>query len=460
MRILLLQDQREVAEKIVFFLESTYGGRVEEVTNLKRATELVQDKENPVNLILFDFRIGNIMELKAFWEASAQIPVILCVQGGEKGPVSKNHTSGNVVGTIDRSQFVENLVGTVDMLIDAGAVQAVKPEAGQVRIKTKLLLSVCPLEGDIFIKLNNTKFVKLFRKGDVFDLQDLEKYTIKKGVEYLYIREEQCTEFVQKYKTQLEELLKKEISITDIAKVSESIHETVQELSSRIGFTKEVQELAKMQVKMTMKAIGKSKGLADLIDQLKKTEGQYLAAHSVLTSYLACAIAAQVEWGSEPTFQKLGLAAFLHDITLSDNTLAACNTIDEAKNHPRTKFSDELIKQYEQHPTRAAEIARKFHEVPPDVDTIIVQHHERTDGSGFPRKLNHSRLAPLTCVFIVAHDLAQVLIRDGVGFDATKFIADCTERYNTNQFRKIISILTNLHNIKGLAAAVHKPSAG
>src|SRR6185312_15892576 len=99
--------------------------------------------------------------------------------------------------------------------------------------------------------------------------------------------------------------------------------------------------------------------------------------------YIACAIATQMDWASDSTFQKLTLAAFLHDITLSNHELAQCDTVQEAID--KKTFTEAEIAGFRVHPAKGAEIARQFQEVPPDVDVIILQHHERPDGSGFPR---------------------------------------------------------------------------
>jgi HD-GYP domain-containing protein (c-di-GMP phosphodiesterase class II) len=290
--------------------------------------------------------------------------------------------------------------------------------------------------------------VKLFQQGDVFDRGDLEKYTEKKGVQYLYIQKADCALFAQKYREDLEKLLKQPLINTEQAVQSaESVHEAVQALARTVGFTQEVQDLVKTQVKVAMKAIANSPKLGDLFQRLKSLEGKYISSHSHLTAYIACAIASQLKWGSDQTFIKLNLACFLHDITLINHELAAEISLKTVETKS-AKYSPNEIKSYRNHAREAAGLVSRFSEVPPDVDTIVAQHHELPDGTGFPLGLNHSRIAPLTAIFIVAHDMAQFVMENYYVFDLNRFNAKMGEKYVGSQFKKIMVVLQSMQELK------------
>jgi HD-GYP domain-containing protein (c-di-GMP phosphodiesterase class II) len=301
--------------------------------------------------------------------------------------------------------------------------------------------------------------VKLFQQGDVFDRNDLEKYTEKKGVEFLYIQKADCALFAQKYREDLEKLLKQpHINTEQAVKSAESVHEAVQALAKTVGFTQEVQDLVKTQVQVAMKAIAASPKLSDLFAKLKSLEGQYLSSHSHLTAYLSCAIASQMKWGSDQTFLKLNLACFLHDITLSNNELAAETSLKAVEANTK-KYNPQEIKAYKNHAREAAGLVSRFSEVPPDVDTIVAQHHELPDGSGFPMKLNHSRIAPLSAIFIVAHDMAQFTVQNHYVFDLNGFLAKMGEKYVGSQFKKIVTTLQGMQELKNSAPATPAKAA-
>jgi HD-GYP domain-containing protein (c-di-GMP phosphodiesterase class II) len=233
---------------------------------------------------------------------------------------------------------------------------------------------------------------------------------------------------------------------------AESVHEAVQALAKTVGFTAEVQDLVKIQVKVAMKAISASPRLSELFGKLKAVQGKYLSTHSHLTAYLACAVASQMKWGSEQTFMKLNLACFLHDITLSNHELAAETSL-KAVEANTAKYTAQEIRAYKGHAREAANLASRFSEVPPDVDAIIAQHHELPDGKGFPLALNHTRIAPLSAIFIVAHDMAQFTIENQYVFDLNRFLAKMGEKYVGSQFKKILTTLQAMQDLKGSGAS-------
>ena len=135
--------------------------------------------------------------------------------------------------------------------------------------------------------------------------------------------------------------------------------------------------------------------LSELLSNMQKG-GDYIYEHSLMVSYIACAIANNMDWESKDTKMKLTMASFMHDITLNDHQLAK---ISNLRTIDQDDFDDEEIKELKDHPLDAAKIIAKLPDFPPDIDTIVAQHHELPDGSGFPRGLTHSNINPLSCVF-------------------------------------------------------------
>lgn len=485
MRVILIQDESEVRDKLIFMIESGFGAVVQAFATLDAAKAYKPSEK--IDLLILDCSTGlnpETSELEplapgaAFLQivdSSASAPAKSAATAKPKPvrPVRPSRTPSKAAEPapaaakvpfsttvkLERAEFTEKLTPTLNEMIDHGFIhETVSPES-RCRIRTKLLLSVSPLKGDIYIRLSDTKFVKLFQQGDVFDRNDLEKYTEKKGVEYLYIQKADCTLFAQKYREDLEKLLKQPYINTEQAvKSAESVHEAVQALAKTVGFSQEVQDLVKTQVQVAMKAIAASPKLSDLFSKLKSLEGQYLSSHSHLTAYLACAVASQMKWGSDQTFLKLNLACFLHDITLSNNELAAEVSLKDVEAKSQ-KYTAQEIKAYKNHAREAAGLVSRFSEVPPDVDTIVAQHHELPDGSGFPMKLNHSRIAPLSAIFIVAHDMAQFTTQNHYVFDLNRFLAKMGDKYVGSQFKKIVTTLQSMQELKNSAPSTPAAAA-
>jgi HD-GYP domain-containing protein (c-di-GMP phosphodiesterase class II) len=182
--------------------------------------------------------------------------------------------------------------------------------------------------------------------------------------------------------------------------------------------------------------------LKNWLQKLEAKAGQYLGDHSFLTGHIACAISSEMEWNSEATFHKLTLASFMHDITLNDNALAECETIEEAE---KLNLKPEALYGFKKHPFKTAEMVRGMTEIPPDVDSIIFQHHERPSGEGFPRSITGAYISPLSAVFIVAHDMAKTMLREKDHFDLKRYLEYLNAKWTHNSFKKILAAAGKLN---------------
>ncbi len=421
-----------------FWIQKAYSCTVIEAESIEKAREILTNRDPLIDLIIYDFQKDPIKNFRRLRSSSGVIPCIVCLSGISTEMKAEEKS---FIRLIDRAKLTEEIQNTMKDFLSKGAIPGESADEREYfAIRTRILLSVCPLKGDIYIRLSAQKFVKLFREGDDFNEADLVKYTLKKGVNYLFIKRNQTDEFISKYLADLQALTSKEnLSTEEVSRSAESVHETVQELGKRLGFNEGVQQLARTQIAMTMKAMGKSPALGDVLKKLEQSRGEYVASHSLMTGFLACAIASYMDWKSEATFFKLNLAAFLHDITLDNQKLAACETIQDLSKEP---FKEEEMEAFRNHPQNAADIARRFSEVPPDVDTIIAQHHERPDGTGFPRRLSGNYIAPLASIFIVAHDLARYSrLRPNEKIDVKEFIKQGALKYKSSQFKKVLAVL-------------------
>ncbi len=233
--------------------------------------------------------------------------------------------------------------------------------------------------------------------------------------------------------------------------------DSMQKMIAVSGMTPEVQEVAKRNVTQVVQHVRKAPRLNDLLRHLQQGQESYLASHSMLLSFLSCAVATQMEWSSDTTYQKLVLSSFLHDVAMQDEDLArikSLSQIAEFEHQNDVKKTNEMFRTVRDHPLKGADLARAFHEVPPDVDLIIAQHHELPDGSGFPKGLTSTRIGPLPSIFILVHDWVDFILErkttDSVAMlnfsdSIPDFVAARKALYSTGNFRKVLSCL---HKIK------------
>ncbi|NPV26067.1 MAG: HD-GYP domain-containing protein [Firmicutes bacterium] len=182
--------------------------------------------------------------------------------------------------------------------------------------------------------------------------------------------------------------------------VEEVISESLQQQSIRI--IKECAEKIRGNQKLNIKLvtdivnqilddIGSSPTLVVLNDI--RTKSTHLYNHSVSVCVLA--ILTGIAMGYDQLRLKLlGTGALLHDI--------GKGTLDEAilNNSNERSASEEAV--YREHPTAGFELIRTYGELSLLVAHTAFQHHERFDGSGYPRGLKGEEIHPFGKITAVA----------------------------------------------------------
>lgn len=132
----------------------------------------------------------------------------------------------------------------------------------------------------------------------------------------------------------------------------------------------------------------------------------YTYAHSVDVCALSIAIGYHMGL-TRPTLVKLGMGALLHD-------LGKTRVPIEILNKPG-KLTDEEFEEIKKHPAYGYKMAcYEFEEkLEPEAALIILNHHERYDGSGYPRGLKGDELSILDMICGIA-DMYNAMTTDRV----------------------------------------------
>jgi len=441
LKALLVADKAEMRELLSFQITSVHPIVIKEANNAKEAVELLKKSENEYELLIAPYNGSDSVMIKHLKERKDNLPVIFFFDPTVLSPDQDSTQGVYSLAMIDQSKIVESIGGVLQAFLqERGSMDQLSEYCP---IRTTLLIKATPLKSDIFIRLSEGKFVKLFASGDEFNQGDLEKYYNEKKVEYLYLKRGETAEFLQKFKKELEDLLAREdLPKEEAIQATEMSQETIHELVHKVGFTEEVQEIARKNVQLTVKTIGSHPKLKDVLARLAGAEN-YLSKHSNILAHVTCCIAKEMEWGSDSTFSKLVLASFMHDISLEDSELAKVNTLKEL-NEKAAQFSDALVKSYHLHPAKAADLIRSIKEIPADVDLIVIQHHELPNGSGFPRGLSHNYIAPLSALFIISHDLTQRILDQKQNFRLADFITEKKPFYSQGNFKKVMTAMEKI----------------
>ena len=432
MDILLLHGDDSVRDMVAFALEGRLRAVVHPAKTVQGAVDMLL-RDLPIGLIVCADSKENGKLYQYLLSVESPVPcIIIRPKSLQKLGVFPDL---KIVGQVSPADLPDALFPVIAKALKNGGLEAHFENKDFCRIKTSLLIKTVPLKADVYIQLSSIKFIRMFKRGDVFDQKDLERYLVTKRVQYLYIKNEECDGLVKQLRTSLAKILKAgEISASDSIQLSEYVHEAVIELASRFGYTGQVQGLVKQNVDTVINGIKKVHGISDIIKALERGNSEYVSAHSVMLAHIVALFATRTEWSSYGTLEKLTYAALLHDITLRNERLAAVSSVEEL-NDPLNEFTRDEKKEFMVHPQAAAEISMKFEKIPADVWNIIREHHERPDGTGFPRGLAGARISPISALFIIAHDVVSAYFRGAKDLDG--FLKDCIEQYHVGNFRKV-----------------------
>jgi HD-GYP domain-containing protein (c-di-GMP phosphodiesterase class II) len=118
-----------------------------------------------------------------------------------------------------------------------------------------------------------------------------------------------------------------------------------------------------------------------------------LLAHSVRMMLVALYLGVRSGWG-ERECVPLAAAALLHDIGVLH--------MDPVWGDPEQKITGAGRKHLVAHPVTAMLIVRAQQAYPRSVSEAVLEHHERMDGTGYPRSLAGDRISPMGRILLLA----------------------------------------------------------
>ena len=435
-RIVFIVEQSEAKMKILAILKK-FNASIQTETSLQNGIEFLEKSEFYTDLIICNSLTSGTVLLKCLMSVSSTTPCILLTDTVDSLFKTLNLGTKTPLEVLKRTADFSNLEQSISLLFQNGHLQDQKtPDSEFIAVKVKSVVQSCPIKFNLYCKTGENEYSKISRREAQIEAADLEKFSKQNQTEYLFVHRINTSELLDNTQKKLNELAEAPTPNRDqVREISKRSHETVHNLIEKIGFTPEVQELAKKTVEVTLKILGKSPQLSDILRELKQEKGKYITSHSLMLGEISCAIAYKVGWSSSSTFLKLVLAAFLHDLPLRGTQMAEYQTMDDAKES--NALNEEDLARFKLHPIKAAEFARKFNEIPSDVDSILLLHHERPDGTGFPRGLFHTTIGPLASLFIISHDLLNFLLEANFKSNLETFLAQNSSKYYGGHFKKI-----------------------
>jgi len=213
----------------------------------------------------------------------------------------------------------------------------------------------------------------------------------------------------------------------DIERQAAALERDVQEIREAKAELEESYQRLSLTLRQTVQALGAAVEVRD----------SYTAGHQRRVTELALAIARRLEI-SEDRLQGIRVAGLMHDI----GKLAVPS---EILSKP-TKLTDVERNLIQEHPEVARGILSSI-EFPWPVAEIVAQHHERIDGSGYPKKLRGDEILFEARILAVA-DVAEAMSSHrpyrpalGVGAALTEIRAGSGTRYDKDGAAACVAVL-------------------
>ena len=427
--ILVADDEREIREIFEIVLKRSFSHEVVLVCSGQEAIEMIQNRGEPL-VVVSDFKMPDGDGYFLYQQLLA-----------------RNSTSPFILCSTDVSQYAEKFSGAFDFIEKPNVVKPLLESVGKIlgpitkipvyiSVGMSLFLRRGTSHYDLYMKLSDKKYVKVFNAGDAFTLSDAFRFK-SKGIESLYIANTDAEKFLQVFEQNIQLVLKSsQNSVKDLPEISLETLETVERISRGLGWTPEVITSAKQAVELAVKAIASEPDLYKLLKSKLANPSSLYSQHISLLSLISWGMSHQLGWQSESTQMKLGLAALMHDVAVDEAIYQNLGVWNKAASDPMNKNPE--VSKYRNHPIAAAELLMKMKGLPADVDQIILQHHESKDGLGFPRGLTSTRISPMATIFIISEDLINFISHsENIETAIRNFIKEKTPVYNSGNFRKV-----------------------
>ncbi len=465
MKILYAEDEEVLRELYALQIEALVSCDIVEVSSGQEAIEALKNDQNIV-LVLSDYRMPNgngDMIYQYIRENNLNIPFFLIsTYEPIDCPGMEQFTSDNPHNAFYAKPInnFKELAAQIKTILDSTVQSHVKsssenasthedetnhhndkiPSYCKVKLPRFLRFnnSNCP----IYIRLSDNKFVKLINEEDLYDTDLIERYA-KKNVDYFYISGHDFINFVNYYKGILESSIRKseQYDISQVIDAHLASISFIHEMVENVGISPQLIEIVNQTVSSTVAFVKKNKDILQYLDIILKRQS-FLFEHSLITAYIATAIAQEMDWMTDATLEKLCVAALLHDITLNESISAPLEEVLDNIHDGLSKKEREMIFN---HPISASALIKGKEGFPPDVDWIIIDHHERPDGCGYPRGLKADQIPPLACVFILAEVFSRRLYTKTANPESIELFAkELANQYDKGNFKKALEGLLSM----------------
>jgi response regulator RpfG family c-di-GMP phosphodiesterase len=302
------------------------------------------------------------------------------------------------------------------------------------RIAIRRILNFDLVPCKVFIKIGKVKYIKIIHPEEEYSTKSIEKYQAKE-VRFLYILTEEHPKFMELFGDKIMTMLETASKVGGKAKTMAELigFDHLISQATSVGITEKTAKVVTSVIESNIESLESLAGVKDVIKNMLEGKN-YISEHSMVLSYVCGQISMKTSWHSRANLEKLCMAAMLHDCGISDANLAQVHDLNPKAVIDLDKEDQKIIKE---HSGEAAKIISQGASVFPDVETIVLQHHETVQADGYPRKLGPLTISPLSCIFIMAHEFTNEVFRKGKdNLNCQEIKVEFEEKFKRGNFKK------------------------
>ncbi len=443
LKILIADDEELVRDLYEMILESELSCEIVKTENGNEAIAALKANAD-FDFIVSDYNMphanGGVLYL--YNKSNNKVPFFL-ISGGD---VTDYSEFSDFKTSNSFNHFFTKPFNSDDIIAASKIIQSKKQSSDKLAgenldlsryIKIRLVhyLQYANSAAEVFIKLSNDKYTKIITAGveNVAEI-DLLKHYQAKGIESVYIERIHYSSLMQDvFKFFMGKIAgeKKAETTYEVAGLPLSV--SFEGLKD-IGISEVQIEKTNGVIEDSVRNMFRDSNSEKQLKNLCEDKG-FAMGHSILIVYVAGRICLETNLVFSSSMKKICTAAFYHDYSLFEDGIEIDGELDHNSLDEHTDRV--MLKALLNHPTLSAASLPANVDLAEDTRRIILEHHEMPDGSGYPRKLTASQIAPLSCLFIVAQQITFCLLRNNYSMDRLRdFLKNSEATYNQGNFSK------------------------
>lgn len=442
-KILIAEDEEILRDIYEMILDSEFSCDFVKCADGASAINVLEQFTD-IDMIISDYNMpkANGGALYTFNKTHGNVPFVF-LSGGDIADYSEfaSFSQTNPLNVFFNKPFPEEkFIEGVRRIYENGATEPQSKSNNEIEIADNKFIKILlknyakysNSSSEVYLKLGENKYTKIFNSSDVEapDAQQVEHY-LKKGIDYVYIQKTHFFKLVKDAVFIVENQTAAEKKPTEEYVAGGISFQVCYDGLKDIGINEIDIEAVNTVIDETVDKLLTDKRSKDLFLKYCETEG-FLVGHSLLIIYIAGKICKEASYNFQSTMKRISVASFYHDFSVYEFE-------DIIFEMHVSQITDPLIKKkLLNHPIDSVELLPESGEVLDETKRIILEHHERPDGTGYPRNLTAAQISPLGSLFIISEQIALCLLRNNFNQDRLKdFLITSEALYSQGSFSKL-----------------------